>query len=731
MPGHCSYLEWEGRRGWASQETYRYSSVQLPFYCPREWDGNRVLLPNPVSCVTLFFMVLYGIPAAVLALDTTDVVDTLETMRVSASVSAPARPSSETLEAVDFQGLFVDLPSLLNTVSGLTVRRSGGVGSYSEVSIRGSAAKQVEIFLDGVPLNSGLDGAAVNIGRIPLAGLSRVTVYKGVVPLSLSGFNAAGAVDIRSDPVKPAASASVEFGSYGRFESAALLSGSTVRAGALVTVDALGGEGEFPFLFDNGTQYSTLDDKNMNMDNNQYSLIRTTVGGHVSTAKGSRLVLGSSFSHSDRGIFYYATAGSNNGSERRSELTFSEQITASPISGTSLVMGLSQRHSQLLFERDGLYYYGSNHRKVETRNWGVDASLLFLGSMTDLFEYQLMLGAMLDSYERDNLLVDSKRSNLPRAGRLIGSGGVELVWAPSKTLVLRGQYVHRYEIDTVNQFFSDSAFDLTRRQRTGTHRPTGSLSASYSLFPSLMFHGEGGVASLSPSLHDRFSIAPGFIGTDSLKAETRYRAELGVAFNKDKGSLSLTGFWSSSRDKIVYIASRLNLVTPINLGRVDGGGIEANIDWWPTRFLELHSRTTLMQNTIRSRAFNREGNWEPLVPRLTESVRLAVIPRYWIQIEQMVMYRSRYYLNADNTETGPAKDQKAAPYLDLLIRLCPFPAATVTYRLENYLDIRNYDFRDSPRPGRTHSVNLALDFTQLKSIHMKHSRKRQKTEEMP
>jgi len=51
-----------------------------------------------------------------------------------------------------------NLATTLDAATGVNVRRYGGLGSFSTVSIRGSTSEQVQIFIDGVPLSSAVGG---------------------------------------------------------------------------------------------------------------------------------------------------------------------------------------------------------------------------------------------------------------------------------------------------------------------------------------------------------------------------------------------------------------------------------------------------------------------------------------------------------------------------------------------------------------------------------------------
>lgn len=115
----------------------------------------------------------------------------------------------------EFKGEQKTLPDLLLTVPGVHVREVGGKGQYTTVTMRGSTAAQVGVFIDGVLANLGGD-TAVDLSTIPVKNVDRVEVYRGYIPSRFGGTFMGGVVNIVTK--KPeAASASVELGksSYG------------------------------------------------------------------------------------------------------------------------------------------------------------------------------------------------------------------------------------------------------------------------------------------------------------------------------------------------------------------------------------------------------------------------------------------------------------------------------------------------------------------------------------
>ncbi len=88
-----------------------------------------------------------------------------------------------------------DLAAHLASVAGLQVRRYGGLGFAGVPSLRGSAAAQIRIFLDGMPLDDSQSGA-IDLSNLPLERFQAAEIHRGVVPVSLGGIGGAGAINL-------------------------------------------------------------------------------------------------------------------------------------------------------------------------------------------------------------------------------------------------------------------------------------------------------------------------------------------------------------------------------------------------------------------------------------------------------------------------------------------------------------------------------------------------------
>ena len=165
------------------------------------------------------------------------------------------------------------LTDALADAVGVQVRRYGGLGDFSTVSIRGSSAGQVQLYLDGVPL-SRAENEVVNLADLPLDAVDHVEVYRGTTPLAFAQSGPGGVVNIvsRRATGTPVTGASV---SYGSFETRKVDLARSATAGPwdyLAFAHYLGSAGDFTFTNDLGTTANPADDRTERRRNNGFDL---------------------------------------------------------------------------------------------------------------------------------------------------------------------------------------------------------------------------------------------------------------------------------------------------------------------------------------------------------------------------------------------------------------------------------------------------------------------------
>ncbi|MDF2454828.1 MAG: TonB-dependent receptor, plug [Cytophagaceae bacterium] len=108
-----------------------------------------------------------------------------------------------------------DLGDVLSLSQGVSVRRSGGLGSSARFSLNGLSGDQIRFFLDGIPLE--YSGYTFGIATVPVNLVDRVEIYKGVVPIQFGADALGGAVNIVSPKVRKGLSGAISYqtGSFG------------------------------------------------------------------------------------------------------------------------------------------------------------------------------------------------------------------------------------------------------------------------------------------------------------------------------------------------------------------------------------------------------------------------------------------------------------------------------------------------------------------------------------
>ncbi|NDH50698.1 MAG: TonB-dependent receptor [Betaproteobacteria bacterium] len=122
----------------------------------------------------------------------------------------------------------LDLPALLAGEAGFQFSQSGGRGATASLFLRGSAAMQVLVLLDGVPLTKQDSTGTVSLEHIMLDQVERVEVVRGNVSAIYGSGAIGGVIQVFSRPGqdKALAFAQLEAGSYGSAHAATGISGA-------------------------------------------------------------------------------------------------------------------------------------------------------------------------------------------------------------------------------------------------------------------------------------------------------------------------------------------------------------------------------------------------------------------------------------------------------------------------------------------------------------------------
>ena len=145
--------------------------------------------------------------------------------RPRGSERAPAAAAT-VVEASRFAGEVRSVAELLATAPGVALHSLGGPGQAATLSLRGAAADQSLVLLDGVPL-AGPGGGAVDLTTLPAALLDRAVISRGVLGAQLGHGALGGVVELvpRAAADKLQGGVQGSFGSFGTAQLATDLAG--------------------------------------------------------------------------------------------------------------------------------------------------------------------------------------------------------------------------------------------------------------------------------------------------------------------------------------------------------------------------------------------------------------------------------------------------------------------------------------------------------------------------
>ena len=201
-------------------------------------------------------------------------VASLAFLSVSVSVAAPEvvvqapraerdssrNPGSVTVIRPDeTEGRDRTLGDLLEREAGVRIRRYGGRGAYTTVSLRGANPNQVRVYIDGIPLNNAVTGE-VNLADLDPQAFSRIEIHR-----SGSGdASAGGAVHLYTavgGPLRKGTQVHMEGGSFGTAGAGARAFSSGSPLAYNVSARGEVSRQDFRFHNNNGTPVlNTFDD---------------------------------------------------------------------------------------------------------------------------------------------------------------------------------------------------------------------------------------------------------------------------------------------------------------------------------------------------------------------------------------------------------------------------------------------------------------------------------------
>lgn len=462
---------------------------------------------------------------------------------------------------------------VLRQVPGLAVSRTGGVGSLTQLRIRGAEGNHTLVIIDGVEVNDPVNGSEFDFSSLLADNIERIEILRGPQSAIWGSDAIGGVVNIvtRRGREGVRGHASAEGGSFGTYRLNAGISGGSEQArasvsGSLLETDGIdmSGTGGEKDGYKNGTLNVTGD-----VDLNDY--LTVSINGRYTKAKGE----------ADRQDFAFPprpTQGlvidSDDGYE-------TEQIYGRALARLRLFDGAWEQvfgTAVTRADRDTL-----QDGAVTSESTGTKGKLDY--QSTFVFETEQIADAAhsLTFYaEREHEDFRNRSASFPAANQYRDTTNYG--------------YVAEYRLGLWDQLFLSGAlrFDDNDQFKDAT---TWRGTAAYVLPESgTRLHGSYGTGVTNPTFFELFGFDPGtFIGNPDLKPETSEGWDIGIEQNffRERLVVDVTYFEADLRDEIQTAYLPTFETTPVNLsGRSKRRGVEVSAKARVSETLDLSGSFT-------------------------------------------------------------------------------------------------------------------------------------------
>jgi outer membrane receptor protein involved in Fe transport len=535
-----------------------------------------------------------------------------------------------------------ELADALARVPGAVVTRLGGAGDFAQISLRGVGARQVEVLVDGIPLNPE-GGAAVDLSELPLAAFEQIRVVRGLSPALLGSTALGGAVLlVPGAGDREVRGLTLSAGSWRTASGSAVLAGPVGPVHVWTAVDALGTTGAFRYFDHGGTDFDAADDRVRRRVNNDTRRLAT-----VTRASAEGLTLLHSGLWRDDGV-----PGPTHALSPTARYGLTRHLAGVRLERPAGAAVLAARafgvvRDETLRDPNDEIGLGTGSSRSLTRSIGADASAR--APVTAAVGVEVGAGGRLDRFSSGG--VDAGRA----VGRLVGAapvslGAVELAPGGVALAVADGDGVRWLGVPRVGARLERGAVAV-RANAGGVARP--------------------------PDLTELYGDRGALIGNPDLRPERGLQVDVGPTWTLPRAHLELVAFGARYRDLVVWATGPQGVSRPENLGRAEVGGLEGSASV-RHRALSLSGSGALIRAVNRSDDPTYRGNQLPRVPVASCTASGSVAPGPW-RVGADLAFAAGTSADTANVTRWPARAWVGATAA----------VADRTGRVEVELDVRN------------------------------------------
>lgn len=594
------------------------------------------------------------------------------------------------LTSKDLRERKTSLSETLQDLSGVQIKRYGGLDDFATVSIRGSTSEQVAVFLDGISLNQGINGT-VNLATIPVEQIERIEIYKGSAPARFGSSTLGGVLHIVTrkgvlpDAGKRETRVMQSYGSFQTYEGG--ISHWESREGFRYQVDYHFGRsrGDFSFRNNNGTPFNESDDTDQDRRNNEFAR------HNLSTSLEHTLFsLHNRFFREDRGIPGFATLTSDLADlSTLRNATYLEVGKKGIFGRLDLVLSpFFQFQKQQFSDPEGEIGLGTQDSDDDTYQYG--SSLR--GSLMVGAHQRLNLNT---EYRGEKFLPeDFSQSPSSQAGSNRNSVSIGL---EDEIFLLEDRLVFNPSLRT-EQVFND----FSAGTNSTFHPVSGKIGLKYRPVDPLTVRTNFSRAYRIPNFSELFGDQGTFVGNPNLVPEKGWNWDVGGMFRRGPVSFELAWFLNHVEDLIQLLQTSQFTVQARNLTDARIQGIESALWITPLAWLDLSGNYTFQWAKDTSGLPGTDGKFLPGRPRHEFSLKANAHNR-WGRLFADLSWMDDNFLDTQNILRV---DDRLILGVGATTTL--FKRFTMTFEAKNLSNNRISDVVGFPLPGRSFYGKLTI-----------------------
>ena len=609
-----------------------------------------------------------------------------------------------TITRDEFEGKMENLSDVIESQAGIQVRQSGGLGSFSTVSMRGASSDQVMVFMDGVLLNDA-SGGGVDLSNIALADVDSVEIYQGTSPINFGKTSIGGVVNIQTRRSKKGfnANAIAGYGSFNTRKLSAFINHKPGKWDYLISADYMDSDNDFEIDNDNGTPDNPLDDRTEDRNNAQFDQANVLARLGLDFTPKARIDVTNKWFSKNQGIPSW-----NNSPRAETELDTERNISTLKLTlndVTPLHLNTSTQVDYLV--KQEVYDDADNHIGLGRQKSRYDTDRLsgrfFAEWLTDRHALRLTVDALNETYEAENELSGEKTNDSDR--RSFSAGIQDTVFFANDRLSITPAVRYTHISDDFSADGDALGIDPVDDSRTNDHFMP-QIGVKFQASDHVTVKSNLARYYREPSFFELFGDRGIFLGNPELEAETGVNFDIGLQYFRqwsegrlNRLSAKAVYFYSQVDDMITRTYNARGIGKADNISEASINGIETRISAEVFENLRLIGQYTFQDAENKSRIASFDGNQ---LPGKFRHSWLGRIEYNWRQLKLYTEYinESDMYYDSANLLEAPTKTEVNCGLSYLM------DSWRISLEAKNIGDDRYEEFNGYPLPGRSFFASI-------------------------